>query len=98
MKTSVAMTFAMIAPTKNPSSRLKMTPHESQRCFRLKGLCTIEERPQTGHFNLRLRPRVTIIVRGSRFIRLWIELHLPLGEGWGEGLGALNLTLSPSPK
>ena len=72
MKTSVATTFAMIAPTKNPSSRLKMTPHESQPCFKLKGLCTIEERPQTGHFSFRLRPKVIMIVRGSRFIRIWI--------------------------
>src|SRR5438045_4223802 len=69
MKTSVATTFAMIAPTKNPSSRLKMTPQESQRCFKLKGLWTIDARPQTGHFNLRLRPKVIMIVRGSRFIQ-----------------------------
>src|SRR5437667_2132085 len=75
MKTSVAMTFAMIAPTKNPSSRLKIVPQESQRCFRLNGLCTIDERPQTGHFNLRLRPKVSMIVRGSRFIQLRVELY-----------------------
>jgi len=34
---SVATTLAMIAPTKNPSSRLKITPHAVQRILRLKG-------------------------------------------------------------
>src|SRR5204863_412510 len=45
MKTSVATTFAMMAPTKKPSSRLKITPQKSHRCFRLKGRSTIDAGP-----------------------------------------------------
>src|SRR5262245_32393416 len=56
----------MMAPTKNPSSRLKITPQVEQVCFRLKGRATIEARPQTGHCSFRQRQKVSRIVRGSR--------------------------------
>src|SRR5216683_3345820 len=68
--TSVANTFAIIAPTKNPSSRLKITSHAVQRYFRLKGRSTIDARPQAGHSSLRHRHSVRMIVRGSLFMQI----------------------------
>src|ERR1700694_1343401 len=65
---SVAITLAMIAPTKNPSSRLKITPQAVQRSLTLNGRPTIDPLPQAGHVSLRHRHRVRRIVRGSLFI------------------------------
>src|SRR3954469_11818664 len=73
MKTSVATTFAMIAPTKNPSSRLKIVSHTVQRCLRLNGRCTIEAAPHAGHCSFSARHRTRRIVRGSRFITFYRE-------------------------
>src|SRR6266850_1821528 len=63
----------MIAPTKKPSSRLKITPHAVQRVFRLKGFSNTAERPQAGQRSLRHRPSVRTIVRGSLFILTAVE-------------------------
>lgn len=68
--TSVATTLAIIAPTKNPSSRLKITPQAEQRWFRLKGRFAIDASPQTGHCSFKERTSVMTIVRGSRFTLL----------------------------
>src|SRR5205809_588218 len=63
----------MIAPTKNPSSRLKITPHAVHRVLRLKGFSNAAARPQAGHRSLRHRPSVRRIVRGSLFIVTAVE-------------------------
>src|SRR5205085_9190769 len=81
MKNSVRMTFAMIAPTKNPSSRLKITPQASQSCLRLNGRLTIDAFPHTGHCNFKERHRTSPIVRASRFISRLHRAHRPpLGD------------------
>src|SRR5712692_4160123 len=80
----------MIAPTKKPSSRLKITPQAAQRSWTLNGSPTIDALPQAGHVSLRHRHRVRRIVRGSLFMAqcptnfkvcrlpcFEIELHLP---------------------
>src|ERR1044072_5083663 len=65
---SVATTLAMIAPTKNPSSRLKMAPQSEQIFLIWKGRPTTEARPQTGQRSINERFSVRAIGRGSGFI------------------------------
>src|SRR5205807_9509730 len=75
MKNSVRMTFAMIAPTKNPSSRFKITPQASQSCLRLNARLTIDAFPHTGHCSFKERQRTSPIVRASRFISSLYRAH-----------------------
>jgi len=48
MIASVLITATMIAPTKNPSSRLKMVPHASQLSLTWNKRAKIRDRPQAG--------------------------------------------------
>jgi hypothetical protein len=52
---SVATTLIRIAPTKNPSSRLKMERHEAQWSLIRKGTLVIDASPHAGHRSLRHR-------------------------------------------
>ena len=52
---SVATTLIRIAPTKNPSSRLKMEWHEAQWSLIRKGTLVIDASPHAGHRSLRHR-------------------------------------------
>src|SRR5947209_7243204 len=68
IKISVATTLAMIAPTKNPSSRLKTTPQAVQEVLTLNGRAKIAARPQAGHRSFRHLARMRKIARGFLFI------------------------------
>src|SRR6266571_7502036 len=70
----------MIAPTKNPSSRLKIVGHDVQRAFMLRGRSMIEAWPQAGQRSLRHRHRVRTIARGPFFI---LASHRPLLSFFG---------------
>jgi hypothetical protein len=55
MTNSVVMTLARMAPTKNPSSRLKSERQVGQWCLMRKGLRAIDDWPQAGQRKRRER-------------------------------------------
>ena len=65
MTTSVVTMFTRIAPTKKPSSRLKIARHSEHRFLILKGRSTIDALPHAGQRSFRLRRRTGPI--GGRF-------------------------------
>jgi len=61
------MTFPKMAPTKNPSSRLKSERQLGQWCLMRKGPRAIDDWPQAGQRNRSARAKTVTIDRPSRF-------------------------------
>ena len=69
---SVATTLIRIAPTKNPSSRLKMEWHEAQWSLIRKGTLIIDASPHAGHRSLRHRSAASFSGRSLSLKTLYI--------------------------